>query len=158
MDLASIIGIILAFVCLVAGITMEGGNIVKYIAPSAFGLAAIRSNRGDLDGAVDGAAVGAGDGVRYLRGEQRAACAPRARRWIFPPQLHRRAWPAGRTRPRPGWPSLLSRSRRFASFQSVRRLAGCQRSGRNPPEVSQLSSASTSSMMRWMSSAKAFTD
>lgn len=36
MDLGSIIGIILAFVCLGVGVTMEGGDLVKYIAPSAF--------------------------------------------------------------------------------------------------------------------------
>jgi chemotaxis protein MotA len=35
-DVASIVGIVLALVCLAAGITMEGGNLVKYIAPSAF--------------------------------------------------------------------------------------------------------------------------
>ena len=36
MDLASIVGIVLALVCLAIGITMEGGDLVKYIAPSAF--------------------------------------------------------------------------------------------------------------------------
>jgi chemotaxis protein MotA len=36
MDFATLIGVILAFVCLALGITLEGGDLTKYIAPSAF--------------------------------------------------------------------------------------------------------------------------
>src|SRR4051812_4804179 len=36
MDLATLIGVILAFVCLALGITLEGGDLTKYVAPSAF--------------------------------------------------------------------------------------------------------------------------
>lgn len=36
MDFASLIGILMAFACLAIGITMEGGDLTKYIAPSAF--------------------------------------------------------------------------------------------------------------------------